>query len=74
MFAGYLDAAPAPAFVDGGWSAPAISVRRLTIVDRLKDIIIRGGTSLRKRSRRSRPADVARPYGGPDGDVSGCVS
>ena len=51
MFTGYLDAAlDADAFVDGGWfrtgDLAVYDGEYLTIVDRLKDIIIRGGENI----------------------------
>jgi cyclohexanecarboxylate-CoA ligase len=51
MFSGYLDAAlDAAAFVDGGWfrtgDVAVYDGTYLTIVDRLKDIIIRGGENI----------------------------
>jgi cyclohexanecarboxylate-CoA ligase len=51
MFVGYLDAAlDADAFVDGGWfrtgDLAVYDGEYLTIVDRLKDIIIRGGENI----------------------------
>ena len=51
MFIGYLDAAlDADAFVEGGWfrtgDLAVYDGEYLTIVDRLKDIIIRGGENI----------------------------
>ena len=51
MFAGYLDPAlDADAFVDGGWfrtgDLAVYDGEYLTIVDRLKDVIIRGGENI----------------------------
>ena len=51
MFAGYLDPAlDAAAFVDGGWfrtgDLATYDGEYLTIVDRLKDVIIRGGENV----------------------------
>ena len=51
MFAGYLDPAlDADAFLDGGWfrtgDLATYDGKYLTIVDRLKDVIIRGGENV----------------------------
>src|SRR5262249_41528621 len=51
MFSGYLDPElDAAAFARGGWSRPGDPARfdgeALTIVDRLKDVIIRGGENI----------------------------
>ena len=83
MFVGYLDAAlDADAFVDGGWfrtgDLAVYDGEYLTIVDRLKDIIIRGGENISaqeveallvdaSRRRRGRVRRGARPGDGREG-------
>ena len=68
MFAGYLDASlDDAAFVDGGWfrtgDLAVYDGEYLTIIDRLKDVIIRGGENIgRRRSRRC--SSTTPPLGG----------